>query len=444
MLFSMGAFFVLIAFVYRWWGIRPALFAAWFLAWSTFDLYYAQEGRMYTLLAFLWLLSLLLMVEGFHGNSKAFLYWGVVNSLLAWVHFYGILVAGVHIVLAVFACCIGFYNSNQPPGERRSTRFRAEHLFPGNWFLSKSDKVRLGLGIGISLLSVVPVLMFVFKLQSKGAGGAWVPQWKDLVDLVNLISVGIGTARGHFLNGENLSIPLFSSFSRMVWLFVGLVSSGGFVLYGLVSVWKTDQRQRLMVVFSVLSAVLPLLVVFGYTFVFRKQLWAYKPFLGIAYLYAMWVGIGLHQIDSQTIRKVGVIVIFLVGAIMMIPYYSGWRKSDEGDAFKKIQWRSQSNAVVLAKTYTFPVAFYYLGDDATVWGLRESDEGTKVVEVNYRDSLFGGYELLDCDKLSKMHVSNLYFYGFDCGEDEMREGIPICLREKSLWQYQGNTWVKLP
>src|ERR1700722_11861402 len=102
-LFSVATLAIMMVFVYRRWGHRAACYVGWLGALSPFDIYYAQEARMYSLLAFLFVLAFIELVEALEGKPAHLIGWVAATTGLAWTHVYGLLAAFLQIgFLAVY------------------------------------------------------------------------------------------------------------------------------------------------------------------------------------------------------------------------------------------------------------------------------------------------------------------------------------------------------
>ncbi len=88
--YSLVSLISIMAVAARWWNPRAAIYAGGFLALSSFDIYYAQEARMYTLLGLLWFLAFVFLVEALRGFPRILIIWGFTCALLGWTHFYGL------------------------------------------------------------------------------------------------------------------------------------------------------------------------------------------------------------------------------------------------------------------------------------------------------------------------------------------------------------------
>src|SRR5271154_1503883 len=96
-LFSVATLAVMMTFVYRRWGHRAACYVGLLAAVSPFDIYYAQEARMYTLLCFLFVLAFVELVEALDGKPAHLFGWVAATTGLAWTHAYGFLAASLQI-----------------------------------------------------------------------------------------------------------------------------------------------------------------------------------------------------------------------------------------------------------------------------------------------------------------------------------------------------------
>src|ERR1035438_7417600 len=94
---SIATMVVLMTFVYRHWGHRAACYVGLLAAVSPFDIYYAQEARMYTLLAFLFVLAFIELVEALEGKPAHLIGWVAATTGLAWTYAYGLLAAFLQI-----------------------------------------------------------------------------------------------------------------------------------------------------------------------------------------------------------------------------------------------------------------------------------------------------------------------------------------------------------
>jgi len=405
--------------VFRWWGARAATYAGCLMAVSSFDLYYAQETRMYTLLAALWLLAYVLLALAMQGRHGLLLVWGGVNALMAWTHYYGLLVAATQ---AAFALIFWAWH-----------RWRAGNdTLPGRW---------LGLGLLLTLIGSLPSLLVFWSFRSGNAGGAWVPQLQDLPGLFALGSVGLTAARSHFLDAPHLVWPPLESWSLGVWVLWGVIASGGMALWGLWRGWKCGGSRRWAALLALTLLVVPVTIVFVYARVWNRQVWAYKSFLGAIYLYYLWAGVGFAQVSRAAIRRGALILSLGLSLISLAPYFTVWHKTKAALAFHALPTSSQPAAVLLERAYRAPVAFYYLGGDAQVWGLKGGPEtGFSLGQIAANGIQPENWQPLDCDGSLFRRVTDVWVYDPPARMGQEWQFWPACLAEKNLWVFQDGRW----
>jgi len=247
---SIAALAVMLVFVTRWWDIRAAVYAGWFAALSSFDIYYAQETRMYTLLGFLWLLAYILLIEALQGHSRLLIGWGFVNAMMAWTHFYGLLAVAVHLIFALGLW--GWHHLHQ-----RSSPLSIR------W---------VGVGAALAMSGTLPIIFLLRGYRHGGAGGAWIPRPEDLPALFALWSAGLAAARTYFLDSPHLIWPSLTTLSLWTWVLVGTLVSGGFAAWGFLQGWKSGNTHRWGALLALLLALAPVAVAFGYATMWNHRM----------------------------------------------------------------------------------------------------------------------------------------------------------------------------
>ncbi len=123
---SVGTLAVMIIFVRRHWGQRAACYVGLLAALSPFDIYYAQEARMYALLAFLFVLSYTQLVGSIEGRPRSLSIWMFACIGLAWTHVYGVLAVFLEVGIL-----LGFWIWHKLRGQ--SQRIRRKTAMAGLW-----------------------------------------------------------------------------------------------------------------------------------------------------------------------------------------------------------------------------------------------------------------------------------------------------------------------
>ena len=98
---SAAALIAVLAFLKAEWGLAAAVYAGILMALSSFDLYFAQETRMYTLLAAAWIISYISLVKALQGKSGWLVGWAIAMIAMPWTHLYGFLVVGANLAFVM-------------------------------------------------------------------------------------------------------------------------------------------------------------------------------------------------------------------------------------------------------------------------------------------------------------------------------------------------------
>jgi uncharacterized membrane protein len=413
---------ILILYVRRWWSIQSAIYVGILLALSSFDIYYAQEARMYSIFALFWLLAFVLFMEAVRTKRYWLLIlWGIVNAILPWIHFFGIFVAGVGILIGLL---ILLFKSKFP-------------------WLDIKRYSWLVIGTIISILGLLPITFVIWSHKSIGAGGAWVPYPVDLIYLLSLVSTGFIASSDHFLDKIHLVLPITGKIPYWGWWAFAIVLLG-FAYLAIILAWKRGFYFKLEVIYSILLILIPLSFSFIYGNIFRIRVWAYKPFLGAAYIFYMWVGIGISQLSSIILRRSLLILISLISLFSLIPYFTTWQKTNANLAFEFVSRVDLSkNAVLIEPAYIAPLAFYYTGEESLILGFDGiSDTSTMIVEISDEISFLGNSESIGCTSKEVSSITNIWAYGNIEKIENLWDQLPTCWQEKNLWLFSNDEWIR--
>jgi hypothetical protein len=417
--FSVTTLVITIMYVSGKWGKWAAVYAGWFVALSSFDIYYAQETRGYTLLGLLWLLSYIFLSQALLEESYLFYVgWALVGIGMSWTHMYGLVVVAIQLAFGWGRKIWEWIN-------KQSTVFL---------------DTRLTLSTIMILFGISPILFLLWRYRSSGAGGAWIPDYQDVLSFYSLSTTGLAASREHFLDSAHLVLPIFETVPRWVWLIVGILLYGGPFLWGILTEWQAENKRHLEILLSSLLIVVPISVAFSYACLFGSRVWAFKSLLGIAYLLYIWSGIGLSKLSYKSLRAVVALIALIVSMASLIPYYTSWRKTDARTAFQAIPYEENQKEVLLEHPYVAPVAFYYLGSSAGVWGLRVGKSSTQILDIYPSGVLPENYQVVSCEDPNVRQLTDLWLYG---SAERMRvemSNLPPCLRNKHLWLFEDDKW----
>ncbi len=405
---------VTLVFVSRKWNKQAATYAGLFVALSSFDIYYAQEARMYTLLGLLWLSSYIILDQALQGHTYLFPVWSLVSAGMAWTHLYGLLVVAIQLAFL---------------GGREIWAIFHEQTSSRLDFWSGASTV-------LTIASVSPILFLLWNYRSSGAGGAWIPDLQDIISFLTLSTTGLAAGREHFLDSAHLVLPPFKIVPLWIWLFVGTVLCGAFSVWGILQEWQTKDRQ-LLALLGILLIIGPIAIAFGYARLFDIRAWAFKPFLGTTYLIYIWSGVGLSKFSSSLLRRGVVFAILGVSLVSLVPYYTTWQKTNADIAFQTLPAARSQGAVLMGWAYEAPVAFYYIEPGARVWGLNTEDS---LLRISSDGILPDDFQPIDCDDPEIQTVTDLWIYDPAKRTQREEDHLPICLKQKRLWLFEDNKW----
>ena len=255
---SVATLIVMIGFVRRHWGHRAACWVGLLAALSPFDIYYAQEARMYALLAFLFVLAFTELIEALEGEPVHLIGWVAANIGLAWTHAYGVLTVFLQVGLFI---CYGI-----------AQRFRGRPL------PLKPEAVIAA--FVILFLGVTPILILFWMIRANASGSVLLPETNRLLYLVRCWTTGPMNA-----------FPAY----KIPWRVHDLTALVMIVcaLLGVRQLWKRDEFHRWILGFAATLIVLPVALIYTYSTLTKHALWVDRGFLGGAYLLYLLVGIGL-------------------------------------------------------------------------------------------------------------------------------------------------------
>lgn len=439
-IFSLLSLVILLWVTHRWWGIKAALFAGWLMAISSFEIYYAQDTRTYTLLNFQFLLSLALLLEVFAGKPKLLIIWALNLVFMANSHAYGLVLAGVQ---SMIVGGLWIYGEIKGKGETQNQN-RADWSFSSiSVSLFKASKW-VWLSGGIILLGILPimsVLLFADGWRAPG-GGVWVPRLIDLSILYNLASVGLTAGRQVFLDQNNLVFPIFRSVPIWGWFIPGLIM-GSLTIKGIAWAWKAGNQQRFVLSIILYSLLTPIIVILFLGWGLEMKTWAQKSFLGMVLLFYILAGIGFSSLQKLWLRWTIVAITLGIALLSLIPYYTIWEKDNSRIAFHSLPESDRGGVVVLEKHYISSLPYFYLGKDAHVIGLNNQMEDTNNLfwDTQYGTGFIYGYESLTCDDVISQPLNNVWIYGNKIKVRERLANIPGCFGDAQLWIFEDGTWI---
>lgn len=412
-IFSLITIFILMRLSYYFWGNRAALFTGLLATFSSFDIYYAQETRMYSLLAMLVIGSTASLIFAIESRQRWFVIWGACGAMMPWVQSYGLfyLVVQVGIVFG--------YALYQIWHERRAFR----------------SLTYLLLGLGIAVIGSLSIIGLYWQYRQRGAGGAWIPTVGDLWMLVGLFSSGLVGARAHFLDAQHLVLPFADSVLAHYWVYLGAMAFFVPLVLGVfLSLRKNaDYAEKRRIIILLLIAILPILIAFGYAWERNTAVWAFKPLLGSALILYIVMGAASTQFSFRFFVT-WILLCLLFAIAPLFSYYQSWQKTTLPEALASIQ-PTHPWALIVRPAYITPVIYFYVGVDTPVWALNAKSE-LQDYPSPYTAVFFESPDNLSCDDKIMRHTSEVWLYGVTL---EDLKNFP-CLQQYVIWVYVDNRW----
>jgi hypothetical protein len=372
----------------------------------------------------LWVVAYISMVGMLRGSGAAALSWPLANVALAWTHFYGSLVALIQLVI-VFAYFVA--------------RCLRERTIP-------KIGARLAAAMIVIALGVAPSLLPLAWHRTTSIGGAWVPKTTDLVALFALWSVGLTAVRGYFLDGPHLVWPPLAPITTEVWAIIGALVSGLLVVLGMLRAWQADPSKRAAVLLAILLLAVPAVAVFGLATLLQRRWWALKPFLGAAYLYYLWGGVGLSQIRQRWLQGLFVATACAVASSSLIPYFTVWQKSDAAVALRSMPRADDENVVFIEPANRSLLARYYLGPEVPLWRVDEQGGIANVREITDILHSTAIPAVITCGHggmLSGPDPTRVWLYSLRERVDTAARLLSSCFPRAKLWVFENNEWAAL-
>lgn len=402
-LFSVATLAIMMVFVYRHWGHRAACYVGWFGALSPFDIYYAQEARMYSLLAFLFVLAFIELVEALEGKPAHLIGWVAATTGLAWTHAYGLLAAFLQIGFFVV------YLTWQ------RLRGRASPLGP---------KPVVTALVGM-LIGVGPMVILFYQLRHNAAGSVTVPRMNDILTLVRCWTTG----------------PMSAFVAYKIPWRVYDVSAAvlvGCAVLGARQLWRRDEFQHWILYFAAALIAVPPALIFAYSTLLKHALWVERGFLPNAHILYLLAGIGLSAVGSRTLRGIAIATIAVSVVSGEIYYYTRFEKSPTATASRSLPPLTPQCVVMVSPPWLDNEVYYYLRTETTLWTVEE-----KAPWRFLRLMRSGGTHervAATCDETNLQAASDIYAFGDAAEIRTNRSHWPSCLLAKKIWVFEGARW----
>ncbi len=419
------ALVAVLAFLAREWSRVAAIYAGLLMALSSFDLFYAQEARMYAVLAAAWVLSYIGLVKALQGRPRWLIVWAIATTALAWTHMYGLVVVGANVAFVAGYLLL-----------RRLLRLT----------MPLADRALLLALLGV-LVAILPMVRILLLHADTSTSAAWVPGVEDLGTLYLLWTAGVTATRHRFMYGEHLTLPLTEGVTFATWFVMGTLIAGAPAIVGLFHAWRLKRGRRLEVLLTLTLVVLPVLVAFSYAAAKGAAIWIQRPFLGAAYLVYLWAGIGFAAIPWRRARWALAVLTVVVALASLAPYFTIWSKSSARQAFNTMPSVDEQNALLLEPRYLASLARFFFGVDTPMLAIEPDPGGVpQLIQPLFQTDhpyieVFGRPFPVSCDELAA--VTDLWLYGDNQVLRQLLPQLPGCALERHLWVFEQGHWASM-
>lgn len=332
-IFSIGIVYFLYRIIERLFNREAAFFSALFLALSPFMIRFAQEARMYGVVAFFTTLAsyyLVLFLKERQGRHL--IVYCVAMIIAVYTQYYAFFVIIAHWLI-VAICTPGFFSLKWAKSLKQKVGF-----FNPSWWISTI----------ILILAYLPWFPIAYRQVTRVSGSYWIlPEWITARTIPN--SILQFTVFGHL---DSLSSDVWGR--GVYWLAAAVLIGSGFSLL----LFKGIRKKVLGLL---LYGYLPMVLVFTLsklrTPIYQDR---YFPFSAVA-IFALW-GIlvsKIRNIFGKIVAAGLMILILLVGNYYMHHYTNHQMKQLHQAVAEKMQ---PGDLAVSGELYTFLDGIYYFGD----------------------------------------------------------------------------------
>ncbi|WP_185911689.1 glycosyltransferase [Halonotius roseus] len=352
---------------YELYNRRTGLIAALLVSLSTFHIQYSQTARMYSMLFFFGVMSILFYTRCLRDHSLDNRFGYVFTTLcMLLTHPYGSFVLlGQMFHLSV-------------------------------WLVKTKDRQRVKRWLGTETLAVGPfvpwlgLVAFERYLIGSKAETRWLST-AGLEDLRNVAFAYIGIP----VNYPTINITSFTAIIAQV----SVISIFGVLLWQIYSEWQSDQDVRP----ALLSGIL-LVALVGVPFLISATVF---PFFDIRYVIVglapifLLVAKSISDIDASSIR-VAALAVVLFSAVLMLPVFYGADHAEDWDeAASVVENEGDDTLVVMVPEFTKNATDYHLSSNSSVDTIRyNSDlESEDPISIYHPQSLENRIDSHDPDNL---------------------------------------------
>lgn len=308
------------------------LYAVLLVAVSSMLVYYSQELRAYIMLAFLGVLSVVLLLRSLRDPTLTNnVLYAVTIFIMSYTHYYGLCLITAQII------CIILY--------RRWQTLAA-------WLLTSA---------------VIALLLFVRIHQGKFSYSAAIDRvtnWGAVIALINMLNVGTIDLRA-FTGQQPIPYVAYPNFSMNLAISIaGLVFFSIIFLIGLTKrkAYTLVQRQ-FMVVLGICIVVPAIVALLGGSPLSPKPQWLLR---GLIYIWPLYYMAAVVACSKSRLKVYLITIVVMLNGFSLYPYYTMFSRCKEAGALHELSTMTTSKDLVVANPWYFyeVINYYYRGSAA--------------------------------------------------------------------------------
>ncbi len=322
-LFGIFCVILVYKFCFDFWSEKVALFSSLILGISTFQVFYSQEARMYSLLCLLSLLSFYYFVKFLcRGDLKNFLIYSTVNVLLLYTHLYSFFVLFAQFFYVLFF-------------ERRKLK-------------------KFVFAFIVLFVFYVPRLFVVLNQAGNIliSGEFWLPK-PGFIDIVKTLAQ---------FSGATYPMPRDEAGKILLGRFIIEYSSSGILLliltflsiHSVFDFKKFSGEKREIYIILLLWFIFPILLPFILS-QFLTPFYFTRYAISSSVAFYIIASIGLENLENG-LKKYFLVLILILSLVNLLWYYVKTNKEEWREAVKFVESNATGNDLIIASKYVF---FYY-------------------------------------------------------------------------------------
>lgn len=334
LIFSLGIIYLVYKIITEVWGEKAAFWASLFVALSPFMVRFAQEARMYGVVAFFTTLATYFLVRMIKTKDVRWLWVYAPAMLLGfYTQYYAFFVVISHWIILSFYTK-GFWRFNWVESFKQKSG-----VFGWPWWLANV----------LLLVGYAPWFPIAYKQVTRISGDYWIkPEWITARTIPGNVL--------HFMTYTHFdAVYYWNAFlgKSVYWLIVLLVMFGGLYIY------KNKSNRRVassLFVFGFLPMVLVFTVSKIASPIYQDR---YFPFSAVA-IFAIW-GVLVSEVKNKSLKITLISVI--VGTLLIGNYIMHKEVNHQMKALsdKVLEESQPEDAFLSGELYTFLDGSYYLG-----------------------------------------------------------------------------------